>query len=130
MTFNPTNATPPVFQVFDPSFVTDILGPSAVINEIAANDTFAFAHEAPIYDPVLDAVFFASNDGGALGMSGLDKNNQIGTISLKDAEKALQKVKGGGAVNVPVQEVGTSSQNSPFANNTMSFSLTFRTPSK
>ena len=73
--FNPTNTSPPFFQVFHPDFLK-ILGPSATIRAVAANPTFAFAHEAPIWVPHTDEVFFASNDGGALGMSDIDHNNQ------------------------------------------------------
>jgi gluconolactonase len=60
--FNPTNTSPPFFQIFDQGFLK-VLGKAPTITEIAHNDTFAFAHEAPIYDAALDSVFFASNDG-------------------------------------------------------------------
>ncbi|KAG7440453.1 D-lactonohydrolase-like protein [Guyanagaster necrorhizus] len=85
--FNPTNTTPPFFQVFDRSFLA-ILGSSPSIHEVASNDTFAFAHEAPIYDPSSDDVFFASNNGGPLGMSNLEHNSQISKLSLSAAEAA------------------------------------------
>ncbi|KAK0444224.1 calcium-dependent phosphotriesterase [Desarmillaria tabescens] len=93
--FNPTNTTPPFFQVFDRSFLA-ILGSSPSIHEVASNDTFAFAHEAPIYDPSSDEVFFASNDGGLLGMSDLEHNNQISKLSLSAAEA----VKGSSSVPI------------------------------
>ncbi|KAK0199834.1 D-lactonohydrolase-like protein [Desarmillaria ectypa] len=83
--FNPTNTTPPFFQVFDRSFLA-VLGSFPSIHEVASNDTFAFAHEAPIYDPSSDDVFFASNDGGLLGMSDLEHNNEISKLSLSAAE--------------------------------------------
>ncbi|KAK0437813.1 D-lactonohydrolase-like protein [Armillaria borealis] len=83
--FNPTNTSPPFFQIFDRSFLA-ILGSSPSIHEVASNDTFAFAHEAPVYDPSSDEVFFASNDGGLLGMSDLEHNNQISKLSLSAAE--------------------------------------------
>ncbi|PBK88987.1 D-lactonohydrolase-like protein [Armillaria gallica] len=85
--FNPTNTSPPFFQIFDRSFL-EILGSSPSIHEVASNDTFAFAHEAPIYDPSSDEVFFASNDGGLLGMSDLEHNNQISKLSLSAAQAA------------------------------------------
>ncbi|KAI0748901.1 D-lactonohydrolase-like protein [Fomes fomentarius] len=87
--FNPTNATPPFLQVFHPDFL-QILGPSASIRAVAANATFAFAHEAPIWNPGTDEVFFASNDGGMLGMSDIDHNNQVAKISLKDVAAAIR----------------------------------------
>ncbi|KAF5354300.1 hypothetical protein D9756_007196 [Leucocoprinus leucothites] len=101
--FNPTNATPPIFQVFNEAFL-DILGSNASIAEIASNATFAFAHEAPVYVPETDEVFFASNDGGPLGNSNLNRNNMVFKLSLADAEKALQG-SGGKAVNVPITHV-------------------------
>ncbi|KAF9240071.1 hypothetical protein BU15DRAFT_74295 [Melanogaster broomeanus] len=55
--FDPTNTTPPFIQAFDPSFV-ELVGPNATIRLIASNPGFAFAHEAPIYVPDLDVVFF------------------------------------------------------------------------
>jgi gluconolactonase len=101
--FNPTGTHPPFFQIFDRDFLS-VLGKAPRITEIASNATFAFAHEAPIYDAALDFVFFASNDGGALGMSDIDHNNTVGRISLKDVTTALHG-SNGAAVNVPVTEV-------------------------
>jgi len=80
---NPTNTTPPFFQVFDDAFL-DVLGDNPSVQLVAANDTFSFAHEAPVWIPQTDEVFFASNDGGALGMSDVDHNSRVSRISLKD----------------------------------------------
>ncbi|KAF8326185.1 D-lactonohydrolase-like protein [Cantharellus anzutake] len=100
--FNPTSTTPPFFQVFDTAFL-NLLGPDARIAQIAANATYAFAHEAPVYVPETDEVFFASNAGGALGMSGLDKNNVVFKISLREAEAALASATNASeGVNVPI----------------------------
>lgn len=106
--FNPTSRKPPFFQIFDPDFL-DILGPTPSFHEVASNAAFAFAHEAPIYVPETDEVFFASNDGGALGNSDLTHNNQVGKISMQAVETALQDLKAGSgtAVNVSVTEVST-----------------------
>ncbi|KAF8492523.1 hypothetical protein JB92DRAFT_3002938, partial [Gautieria morchelliformis] len=81
--WNPTNTTPPVFQVWDSSFL-DILGSNPSVRLISGRDDFAFAHEAPIWIPATNEVFFAGNDGGPLGMSSLTRNNQVFKISLKD----------------------------------------------
>ena len=103
--FNPTNTTPPFFQVLHPDFLK-ILGPSATIRAVAANPTFAFAHEAPIWVPESDEVFFASNDGGPLGMSDIDHNNQVSKISLTEVTKAISAAGPGlGPVNVTVTKV-------------------------
>ncbi|KAJ7472319.1 D-lactonohydrolase-like protein [Mycena galericulata] len=98
--FNPTNSTPPFFQIFDQSFLK-VLGNAPTFTQIASNATFAFAHEAPIYDPTLDSVTFASNDGGPLGMSDINNNNKVGRIDLKDLPAKLN----GTPVNIPVTEL-------------------------
>lgn len=89
--FNPTKLNPPFFQIWNESFL-DILGSNPSVRVIAERDDFAFAHEAPIYDPIEDQVFFASNDGGPLGMSNLTQNNQYSRISLKNIPPGTQNV--------------------------------------
>ena len=86
--FNPTNTTPPFFQVFDDDFLR-ILGSTATIRSIASNPDFAFAHEAPIWLPDADDVYFASLDGSPLGHSDIDHNNQVSKISLNDVARAI-----------------------------------------
>ena len=108
--FNPTNTKPPFFQVFHKDFLK-IIGPNARIHQIARNDTFAFAHEAPIYHPGTDEVFFSSNNGGPLGHSDWDNNNLLGKISMQDVDTALAQAGVGEAVNVKVTMVGSSSLN-------------------
>ncbi|KAI0710560.1 D-lactonohydrolase-like protein [Earliella scabrosa] len=106
--FNPTNSSPPFFQVFHPDFLK-ILGPRATIRAVAANATFAFAHEAPIWVANTDEVFFSSNDGGALGMSDIDHNNQVAKISLKEVATAIRASGQGIApVNVTVTKIDLS----------------------
>ncbi|KAH9913684.1 D-lactonohydrolase-like protein [Epithele typhae] len=103
--FNPTNTTPPFFQVFHQDFLK-ILGPSPTLRAVTANPTFAFAHEAPIWDPATDEVFFASNDGGALGMSDIDHNSQVSKISLAEVATAIKAAGPGAApVNVSVTKL-------------------------
>ena len=100
--FNPTSTSPPFFQIFDQAFLS-ILGPNPSIREVASNATFAFAHEAPIYVPATDEVFFASNAGGPLGMSDLNHNNVYSKISLKDVDAAFAANET--TINVPVTVV-------------------------
>lgn len=105
--FNPTAATPPFFQIFDPGFLT-ILGPNPSFHQVASNATFAFAHEAPIFVPETDEVFFASSDGGPLGNSGLNSNNKVGKISMQAVEAAFATLKPGDtskSFQIPVVEV-------------------------
>jgi gluconolactonase len=96
---------PPFFQIFDRSFLS-IIGPNPSIRQVASNATFAFAHEAPIYVSVTDEVFFASSDGGPLGMSDLNRSNVVGKISLKDVDAELA-ANNTAVVNVPVTIVST-----------------------
>ncbi|PFH47566.1 hypothetical protein AMATHDRAFT_50207 [Amanita thiersii Skay4041] len=102
--FNPTATDPPFFQIFDIAFL-DVIGEQPTINEVAFNAPFAFAHEAPIYVAETEEVFFASNDGGPLGNSDINHNNQVGKISMKAVEDALSGVLTGTAVNVPITEL-------------------------
>ena len=101
--FNPTSTEPPFFQVFDEAFLS-ILGESASIHQVAVNNTFAFAHEAPIYNEETDELFFASNDGGALGNSDIDHNNVVSKISMTEVERQLAEAING-TVDVPVTPV-------------------------
>ena len=103
--FNPTNSSVPFFQIFDDSF-RSLLGSSPSLHLIASNDSYAFAHEAPIWVESTDEVFFAANSGGALGMSDIDHNSKVGKISLKKAETALSAPGNNGTVQVDVTEVG------------------------
>ncbi|KII85409.1 hypothetical protein PLICRDRAFT_314875 [Plicaturopsis crispa FD-325 SS-3] len=102
--FHPSDVTPPVFQIFDLAFL-DILGPSPSWHVVATNDSFAFAHEAPIWVEDTDELFFCSNAGGELGLSDWDNNNQVAKISLKDVETALEAQGGAGDVNVAVTKL-------------------------
>ncbi|KAF8981866.1 calcium-dependent phosphotriesterase [Cyathus striatus] len=100
--FNPTLTELPFFQIFDKQFLS-VLGPNPSFHQVASNETFAFAHEAPIYNKPTDEVFFASNDGGPLGMSDLNHNSKVGKISMKDVETALAKNESN--INVHVTEL-------------------------
>ncbi|KAI0789017.1 D-lactonohydrolase-like protein [Irpex lacteus] len=100
--FNPTNTTSPFFQVFDPAFL-DILGHNPSIRVIASNSGFAFAHEAPIWVQKTNEVFFASNDGGPLGFSDIDHNNQVSKINLNEVASAIKNASDStSALNVTV----------------------------
>ncbi|KIY48838.1 calcium-dependent phosphotriesterase, partial [Fistulina hepatica ATCC 64428] len=88
------------FQVFDKEFYT-ILGDNPTINSVTSDPTFAFAHEAPVWVPETDDVFFASNGGGALGRSNLYHDNQVAKISLTEVADAM----GGVARDVNVSHV-------------------------
>ncbi|KAF9011027.1 hypothetical protein BDZ89DRAFT_1047441 [Hymenopellis radicata] len=99
MTFDPSDSSAPIFQIFDPDFL-NILGSEPSLRVIASNPDFAFAHEAPVWVPDSDEVFFTSNAAGHLGHSGLDQNNQMGKISLQEVAAAIRN--GTGSINVTV----------------------------
>ncbi|KAH0838809.1 hypothetical protein J3R83DRAFT_7210 [Lanmaoa asiatica] len=103
--FNPTNTTPPVIQVFDTSFL-DITGPDATIRLVASNPGYAFAHEAPIYEPNLNVVFFSSNDGGPLGYNGWYNNSVVSMLNMTEVDNALVATTGG--VNIQIQTLNLS----------------------
>ncbi|KIJ62241.1 hypothetical protein HYDPIDRAFT_94602 [Hydnomerulius pinastri MD-312] len=103
--FNPTNTASPFIQIFDPSFL-NVLGPDATIRSIAANPGFAFAHEAPVYVPDLNVVFFSSNDGGPLGYNGWYNNSVVGMINMTEVDLALASTTGN--VNIQVQTLNLS----------------------
>jgi len=100
--FNPTNIAPPFIQVFDPSFL-EVIGPSATIRGIASNPGFSFAHEAPIYVPDLNVLFFASTGGGPLSYSGWYNNSVVSMINMTEVDMALASTAGN--VNVQVQTI-------------------------
>lgn len=102
MGFNPTNATPPFIQVFDPSFL-DVTGHNATIRLVASRPGYAFAHEAPIYVPDLNVVFFSSNDGGPLGYSDWHNNSVVSMINMTEVDHVLTTTTG--AVNAQVETV-------------------------
>ena len=104
--FNPTNTTPPFFQVFDPDFLK-ILGPNATIRSIASNPQFLFAHDAPVWIPETDEVFFSSYYGPP-GFN-IDHNNYVSKISLGEVARAIDEAAGPGVppVNVSVTKVRT-----------------------
>jgi gluconolactonase len=99
--FNPTSSTPPFFQVFDESFL-DILGPNAAIYQVSSNNSFPYAHEAPLYYSQTDEVFFASNAGRG---SDIDLNNQVAKISMEEVEAKVAGLEPGTAVNVTVTKL-------------------------
>jgi len=95
--FNPTNSTPPFFQIFDDDFL-HLLGASPFIKPVASR-TDGFAFKAPIFVPETNEMFFASSIIGAT----LELNNRVGKINVTEIQAALAaNVKN---INVIVQEV-------------------------
>ncbi|KAF4618314.1 hypothetical protein D9613_011701 [Agrocybe pediades] len=86
--FNPTNSTPPFFQIFHSDFL-DILGPNAFVRNIAVNNTFAsgFAFEAPFFNSPTNEMFFASSV--FVPESSFNHSNRISKINMTLVEQAL-----------------------------------------
>lgn len=100
--WNPTNTTPPFFQVFDPEFST-ILGDEPYLREVSSFDAYGYAHEAPIYVKKTNEVFFASNAGQTNGT-----NNDVNKINLTEVELALEGSTG--PINIPFTKLNISSE--------------------
>jgi len=100
--FNPTNSTPPFFQIFHPDFLT-ILGPKASVRTIAVNTTFAsgFAFEAPFFNAPTNEIFFASSV--FVPESSFNHSNRISKINMTVVEQALAA--GVKNINIPFQTV-------------------------
>ncbi|KAJ7606613.1 D-lactonohydrolase-like protein [Roridomyces roridus] len=85
--FEPTpnvNLTPPYFQVFDDRF-NDILGPNPTVRAIIENDTFAFAHDGPVWIPSTNQVF----TGGFLAPKFHPSNgSKVSMFNLNDLENS------------------------------------------
>ncbi|KJA24287.1 hypothetical protein HYPSUDRAFT_65771 [Hypholoma sublateritium FD-334 SS-4] len=98
--FNPTNSTPPFFQVFHPDFLS-VLGKNAFVRQIAVNKTFGsgFAFEAPVFNAPTNEVFFASSV--FVPESSFNHSNHISKISMTQVEKEIAA--GVPVINVPFE---------------------------
>ncbi|KAJ3477050.1 hypothetical protein NLI96_g10728 [Meripilus lineatus] len=93
--FNPTNTTPPFFQIFHPSFLS-ILGPSPSIRSIASNPGFAFAHEAPVWDERTDEVFLRVMMVREIAKSPSNQVRDVNvTVTKLDLPDSIQMTNGG-----------------------------------
>ena len=100
--FNPTNSTPPFFQVFNPDFLS-VLGKNAFVRQIAVNKTFGsgFAFEAPVFNAPTNEVFFASSV--FVPESSFNHSNHISKISMTQVEREIAA--GVPVINVPFETV-------------------------
>lgn len=93
--------------------MTDVLGENASIHQIASEDSWTWAWEAPTYVAETDEFFFASSSGDPLGSSGIDKNNRMLKLDMSEVENALQD--GTQTANVSVSIVSIYAVASPCA---------------
>ncbi|KAM5349839.1 hypothetical protein ACJ41O_006344 [Fusarium nematophilum] len=73
------------FHVYDEEFY-DVIGKDPSLTLIATSDTDPIFHEAVVWYPPTDEVFFVQNAGAPAAGTGLNKSSIIQKISLKEAE--------------------------------------------
>lgn len=74
------------FHIHDDAFA-DIIGPSPTLTLIAKSDRDPLFHEAVVWYPPTDEMFFVQNAGARAAGTGLKKSNIIQKISLKQAQE-------------------------------------------
>ncbi|KAF7543401.1 hypothetical protein G7Z17_g10768 [Cylindrodendrum hubeiense] len=73
------------FHIYDKEFY-DIIGPNPSLTLIATSETDPIFHEAVVWYPPSDEVFFVQNAGARAAGTGLAKSSIIQKISLAEAE--------------------------------------------
>ncbi|KAF5258766.1 hypothetical protein FOXYS1_10655 [Fusarium oxysporum] len=79
------------FHVYDEEFY-DVIGKDPSLTLIATSDTDPIFHEAVVWYPPTEEVFFVQNAGAPAAGTGLNKSSIIQKISLKEAD-AVRKGK-------------------------------------
>ncbi|KAF5020313.1 hypothetical protein F66182_7689 [Fusarium sp. NRRL 66182] len=73
------------FHIYDAEFL-EIIGNDPTLTLLAASDTDPIFHEAVVWYPPTDEVFFVQNAGDPAAGTGLNKSSVIQKISLAEAE--------------------------------------------
>ncbi|KAJ3957197.1 hypothetical protein N0V92_006229 [Colletotrichum tropicale] len=73
------------FHIYDAEFY-DVIGPNPSLTLIATSDTDPIFHEAVVWNPPTEEVFFVQNAGAPAAGTGLNKSSIIQKISLAEAE--------------------------------------------
>ncbi|KAH6967717.1 lactonohydrolase [Ilyonectria robusta] len=89
------------FHVYDEEFY-DVIGKDPSLTLIATSETDPIFHEAVVWYPPTDEVFFVQNAGAPAAGTGLNKSSIIQKISLKEAEKVRKGKNYGKEVTVTV----------------------------
>ncbi|KIW69747.1 hypothetical protein PV04_05605 [Phialophora macrospora] len=87
------------FHVYDDAFY-DIIGPNPTLTVIASQGTNPLFHEAVVWYPPTDEVFFVQNAGAAAAGTGLNKSNIIQKIALSQAAAVSSMRNASGHVQV------------------------------
>ncbi|KAI8629196.1 lactonohydrolase [Xylariaceae sp. FL1651] len=89
------------FLVYDDEFY-DVIGPNPTLTLIANSDTDPLFHEAVVWYPPTDEVFFVQNAGATAAGTGLNKSAIIQKISISEAEAVTTQRNATGMVKVQV----------------------------
>ncbi|KIW89060.1 uncharacterized protein Z519_10545 [Cladophialophora bantiana CBS 173.52] len=87
------------FHVYDESFL-DIIGPNPTLTLIASTSSNPLFHEAVVWYPPTDEIFFVQNAGAVAAGTGLHKSNIIQKISLSQAASVSSLRNASGQVDV------------------------------
>lgn len=82
------------FHVYDDEFYK-IIGDDPTLTLIAREESNPLFHEAVVWYPPTDEVFFAQNAGARAAGTGLERSNEIFKISLGQAAAVAAKDSGG-----------------------------------
>ncbi|KEF56750.1 gluconolactonase [Exophiala aquamarina CBS 119918] len=93
------NATAKPFHVYDEAFY-DIIGTNPTLTVIASTGGDPLFHEAVVWYPPTNEVFFVQNAGAAAAGTGLNKSNVILKISLDQAAAVSSERNASGRVDV------------------------------
>ncbi|KAI8262678.1 hypothetical protein K4K58_000479 [Colletotrichum sp. SAR11_239] len=93
------------FHIYDAEFY-DVIGPNPSLTLIATSDTDPIFHEAVVWNPPTEEVFFVQNAGAPAAGTGLNKSSIIQKISLAEAEA----VRTGSRANATVTVVPSNPQ--------------------
>ncbi|KAI1657946.1 calcium-dependent phosphotriesterase [Daldinia decipiens] len=92
------------FHIYDDEFY-DVIGPNPTLTLIANAGTNPIFHEAPVWYPPTDEMFFVQNAGAAAAGTGLNKSNIILKIALSEAATVSNIRNATGSVNVQTVDV-------------------------
>ncbi|KAI0152505.1 calcium-dependent phosphotriesterase [Hypoxylon sp. NC0597] len=87
------------FHIYDDEFY-DVIGPNPTLTLIANSGTNPMFHEAAVWYPPTDEMFFVQNAGAAAAGTGLNKSNVILKIALSEAAAVSDIRNATGSVNV------------------------------
>lgn len=87
------------FHIYDDEFY-DVIGQDPSLTLIATSETDPIFHEAVVWYPPKDEVFFVQNAGAPAAGTGLNKSSIIQKISLSEAEAVRKGEKDNATVTV------------------------------